>query len=306
MNKVTFKSIFIFSILAIIIFSCNIEPYEGEIPDAISNKNQGVFKVDFDGLTYEADNIQATLLNDVFNITGFRGNSGEALTLTVFNPSLGKHALGVTNNSLETNAAAYTEANNTGSGSWVAFSQANVSQGEINITGINEIDKTISGTFYFTGTNASISKAKEFTKGVFTNVSFEASLGGGNTNNNTFFAKVDGVEFKENLIAGIFQTLNGVSTIGISATKDNLQTIGFNLDGNILPGEYTFNTFSTPMALYNRSMSDINTGTGILKISTHDKAKKRIIGTFQFTASPFLSTGASYEITEGSFDVTYF
>jgi hypothetical protein len=250
--------------------------------------------------------VQATLLNDVLNITAFRGNSGEAVILTVFNPSLGKHALGVTNNSLESNAAAYTEANNTGSGSWVAFSQANISQGELNITEINETDKTISGTFYFTGTNASIAKTKEFTKGVFTNVSFEASLGGGNTNNNTFFAKVDGVEFKENLIAGVYQTLNGVSTIGISATKDNLQTIGFNLDGDILPGEYTFNTFGTPSALYNRSMSDINTGTGTLKISSHDKTKKRIIGTFQFTASPFLSTGTSYEITEGSFDVTYF
>lgn len=300
-----FKSIFIFSILSIIIFSCNIEPYVEEIQDNINDKNQGVFKVGFDGLTYEADNIQATLLNDVLNITGFRGDFGEAVILTVFNPSLGKHALGVTNNSLESNAAAYTEANNTGSGSWVAFSQANISQGELNITEINETDKTISGTFYFTGTNASISKTKEFTKGVFTNVSFTASLGGGN-NINTFFAKVDGGEFKENLIAGIYQTLNGVSTIGISATKDNLQSIGFNLDGDILPGEYTFNTFSTPTALYSRSMSDINTGTGILKISTHDKTKKRIIGTFQFTASPFLSTGTSYEITEGSFDVTYF
>lgn len=299
-----FKSIIIFSILSIIIFSCNIEPYE-EIQDNINDKNQGVFKVSFDGLTYEADNIQATLLNDVLNITGFRGDSGEAVILTVFNPSLGKHALGVTNNSLESNAAAYTEANNTGSGSWVAFSQANISQGELNITEINETDKTISGTFYFIGTNASISKTKEFTKGVFTNVSFAASLGGGN-NSNTFFAKVDGVEFKENLIAGIYQTLNGVSTIGISATKDNLQSIGFNLDGDILPGEYSFNTFSTPTALYSRSMSDINTGAGMLKISTHDKTKKRIIGTFQFTASPFLSTGTSYEITEGSFDVTYF
>ncbi len=266
----------------------------------------GVFKVDFDGSTYTADNIGATILDDILNISGFRGNDGEVITLTVFNPSVGTFDLGVTNGALESNAVAYnSEVNSSGSGTWVTFSDTNTPQGELVITKIDEINKTISGTFSFTGSNPTLSQTKEFTNGSFTDVVYNNSLSTGNpSGNNSFFAKVDGQEFVEDLVTASKTSTTGEPIIIISATKNNLQTININIEGDAAPGEYTFSRFGAPSAVYNRSLTDINTGTGKVIITLHDVVNKRIVGTFEFNAGPLLQDPI-YSITEGSFDLTY-
>lgn len=289
-----------------IMSSCNIEPFEGDIPDVVDSSGgsgEGVFTVDFDGKTFVSDNPIATVLDDVINITGIKTSTNEAFILTIFGNETGTYELGVTENT-EVNGGTYND-DITGTGeTWSSVVDFITSQGQVTITEIDEVNKTISGTFFFTGHHVSLS-SKEFTNGVFTNVSFDAGLVSGS--GNTFFAKVDGVEFIEDSVNGAATSLPGLSTIGISAIKNSLETIGLNLDSDIEPGEYELSTFGTPSGLYSVSFSEsFSSETGKVVITLHDKANKRIEGTFQFTAASFLDPDVSYEVTEGSFGVTYF
>lgn len=291
----------------LLITSCNIEPYEGEIPENIDpdgNTEDVVFKVDFDEKTFVADTPIATILDNVINISGLKTDTNEIITLTIFGSSEGTYQFGVTENVAEANGAAYNT-NFTGTGdTWIAVTDFVTSQGEITITDIDDVNKTISGTFFFTGHNPD-EPSKAFTNGIFTNISFADSLVSGDSEN-TFFAKIDGEEFIEDAISGMAVSLSGTTTININATKNSIETIGLTFDIDITPGDYSFGDLSTPLAYYNPSFTESFTGEGTFTIISHDKANKRIIGSFAFTGTSFVvGSDETREITEGSFDVTY-
>lgn len=292
------KFIFTFLLSVTLLQSC--DPSE----DSNSSPSTGTFQVDFDGQTYVADVVSATIIDDVINITGLRGPNDENVTLTVFGNSTGTYQLGVTNNQVELNGAAYIEPNNDGTGVFVALTDGVTSQGELVITEIDEANLTMSGTFQFTGVNVNTEEVKEFTNGVFIEIPYNDGLVG---NDNTFFAKVDGAEFVEDVVNGVNVSAGGTSSIAISATKNNGQTIGLFFNTDVTPGDYSFGGFGgIPLAQYNVGTTSLNIGSGTFTIITHDVANKHIVGTFEFTATPFGSTGSNYEITEGSFDVVYF
>lgn len=289
--------------------SCNIEPFDGDITQDSENKDDfpnetGGFKVDFDSQTYIADNATAVVQDGFINISATRGDKRELITITLFGDTTGTYPIGVTIGNLEVNGAAYTTDSTSGNGdTWVGATDFTESQGEVIITEIDSENKTISGSFSFTGHHPTLG-IKEFTNGSFSNISFAAGVV--SPSENDFFAKVDGVEFEEETINGVLVTLGGISTIGISATINTTRVIGLNLDGNITPGEYELSTFGVPSGLYSISFSEsFSSEKGKVTITSHDKTNKRITGTFEFTASSVLISG-SYEITEGSFDVTYF
>ncbi len=287
-------------------FSCNIEPFEGEVPGASGpSTGPGVFQVDFDGQTFIADNISATIVSGIINITGMKSSTGEGVIITLVGNSVGTYQLGVLKNSIDIDAAAYnTNLDGTGD-TWISTTDFMTAQGEITITEINEANQTISGTFFFTGHNVSMA-SKTFENGSFTNVPYTTDVLPG-SGSNTFFAKVDGVEFEEDGVQGFAIESPGLpSTIGISATKNNLETIGLNFDLDIEPGEYPFSTFSAPMGQYSPSRTESAVSeSGTVIITIHDKVNKRIVGTFEFIASPLFGSNVEYEITEGSFDITY-
>lgn len=308
-------SILFFSIVALAFVACENEPLDGDFVSGDGNNNSqntgtqtGTFKVDFDGQTYNADIISATVLDDAINITGLRGNNGEAVILTLTdNSGVGTYQLGETVGLLA-NTAAYTEENSTGLGTWIATdATTTVSQGEVIITEIDTVNETLSGTFSFTGNNFSLTPAetKEFTNGIFTNVSFASTLS--TPNGNEFFAKIDGVDFVEDTVFGVETSLGGFTNIGISATKNNLESIGFSIPSSTTSGTYTFSfgTLDDLTAQYNIGTTENTVGDGTMTILSHDTTAKRIVATFEFVASPFIGTGNTYNITDGSFDVTY-
>ena len=319
MKKFKLASVFVLSILFTTFYSCDNEPIDSDFmgEDGIinpgtgnggTNSQTGVFKVDFDGQTYVADVVSATVLDDGINITGLRGSNGEAVVVTITeNNGVGTYQLGVTNG-IQANAVAYSEENNTGFGTWIAATTGGiVSQGEVIITEIDTVNEKISGTFSFTGNNLSLTPAetKAFTNGEFTNVSFASTLT--TPTGNTFFAKIDGSEFVEDSVSGIQTSLAGFNNIGIVATKNNLETISFSIPSATTAGTYTFNfgSLDDVTAQYNASSTENTVGEGTMIITSHDTAAKRIIGTFDFVSAPFIGTGNTYTITEGSFDVTY-
>ena len=269
-----------------------------------NNPMSGTFQVDFDGQTFVADVVSSVKTDNNINITGLRGTNGESVILTVLGTTVGTYPLGLVSNQVDLSAGAYVEPNNVGSGVFVTAPNDAVSQGEVIITEIDAVNLTISGTFSFTGTNGSTDAVKEFTNGVFFQIPYSDGLVG---NNNSFFAKVNGTEFVEDTVLAISLSTGGMASIAISATKNNNQTIGLYLNTDVAPGTYDFVGFGAiPAAQYNVSTSEITNGNGTFTITTHDIANRHIVGTFQFTASPFIGTGATYEITEGSFDVVYF
>ncbi|MFD2914378.1 DUF6252 family protein [Psychroserpens luteus] len=274
--------------------------------DSNNGEAAGAFQVDFDGQTYVADVVSATITDNNLNITGLRGANGENIVLTIFGTSVGTYQLGVVSNQTQVNGAAYIEPNNTGSGVFVAQTDGIESQGELIITAIDEVNLTMTGTFSFTGYNPNTDEVKEFTNGIFNQITYSDGLV--SVGDNTFFANVDGTEFVEDLVAGTSLNTGGMSTIAISATKNSNETIGLYFDADVAPGTYDFGGFGgTPLAQYNLSSSEFTIGDGTFTISSHDIENKRIIGTFEFTASdPFGGSSTTYEITEGSFDVTYF
>lgn len=302
---INFKRFFLFASIFAFFVSCNIEPFEGEIPEKVGNLSSGSLKVDFDSQTYVADIATASVSGGIINITGLKGANQELVTLTIFASSTGTYDIGVSSG-IETNGAAYNTNSKDGSGdTWVGATNFTDSQGQITITEIDNDNETISGTFFFTGHNPEFG-TKEFTNGVFEKVSFASVLVPGSSQN-SFFAKVDGVEFEEEMVNAIALSSGGISNLGISATIGSTRVLGLNLDPNITSGEYELSTFGIPSGLYSKSFSEsFSSDTGKVIITLHDKGNKRIVGTFEFTAKSFLNPDESYEITEGSFDVTYF
>jgi hypothetical protein len=308
--KTTIKFRYLFTIFFALLFitSCNIEPFEGEIPEGEIAEGDddvsGVFQVDFDSQTYVADVVTASVSDGIINISGLKGDNQELITLTVFASTVGTYNIGISDG-IEVNGAAYNTNSKDGSGdTWIGATNFLDSQGQITITEIDNEGETISGTFFFTGHNPDLG-IKEFTNGVFEKVSFAVVSSG--SGENSFFAKVDGVEFVEEKINAISVSAGGISNLGISATIGSSRVLGLNLDPNVTPGEYELSTFGIPSGLYSKSFSEsFSSDSGKVVITLHDKANRRIVGTFEFTAKSFLSPDESYEITEGSFDVTYF
>ncbi|MBJ6368483.1 DUF6252 family protein [Snuella sedimenti] len=294
--KVSFVLLFTF-----LLTSCNIEPYEGD--DKIISVAPGVLQVEFDSKRVAFETTTATVLSDVININGLRAANGEVLTLTVFANTTGTYQLGVAVDQVKVSAVTYI--NSSVGEVWISASDFITSHGEVTITEIDEVNKTISGSFFFTGYSTT-GENKEFTKGVFNQISYGTDVLP-NSGDNTFSAKVDGVIFEEDGVQGALLSLSGTSTIMISATKNNLQSITITVDANITAGEYSFATLEPPMGQYSLSLTEavVSEDGGKLVITEHDVANKKISGTFYFTASPLISEGASYEITEGSFEVTY-
>ncbi len=133
---------------------------------------------------------------------------------------------------------------------------------------------------------------------------------GGTSNvNNSFFAKVDSIEFQETLFTA--QEWNGIISI-TAAENSSFPSLGLNVPADITPGTYTFSQLSPPQSSYNvgtnwDDMYSAESNTGVLTITTHDESSDYISGTFSFTAipNPGNSNTNSFEITEGEFSISY-
>ncbi len=295
----------LFTLLSItLLFSCQ-DPVIGPgFPDEDPNNNsESNFQVDFDNQTFISDQITATNVGGIINITGFRGANGEAVILSISGNSTGNYDLGTTGSNL--NGAVYLQSN----GSTTPF----VSEtGEIIISEINTNDKTLSGTFNFTGVSHIIdsngnpqTESQEFTNGKFTNITYTDDLVTGGNNDNTFFAKVDGVEFVEDNFSGTVLNFAGMSSIGISAVNNSLVSIGFSLPSTITPGTYDLTSLGEIRGMYNISTTNINGAkSGTITISSHNTTTKHIVATFDFIAGPLVGT-TEYAITDGEFELTY-
>lgn len=130
---------------------------------------------------------------------------------------------------------------------------------------------------------------------------------------NTFFAKIDGVDFNPPHVSG--HNISSSNNILFTAsTGTDSEQILFTMPNDIPPGTYTefYNILVYPFIQASYSPPNSQDGddggdaaTGTVVITEHDVDAKRIKGTFNFVTKPAENSGISWNITAGSFDITY-
>jgi hypothetical protein len=288
----------------------DIEPIDPAvlIPNPIEN---GQFKVDIDEQTFVATNVQAVVNASAIAITGLRSGNNDFIQITLPTPlnQVGTYTWteATTNNVvlglIYSNSASEGFISAPSNGDFALF-PAYTDTAKVTVTSINVQNKTISGTFEFTGGRFNAAGAlvmKKFTNGSFTNISFVGAAVNPSANN--FFAKIDGTAFNPANISGT--VLNNALTI--TGVKQNLETISLQLPSTITVGTYNFTTPEEYFFNYikNTSVTGIfNAQSGSFTIISHDTSTKKIKGTFSFVAK-LISGETTHSITDGTFDVIY-
>ncbi len=296
----------------VLLSSCaiDVEPLDPlvTIPEPVVN---GQLKVDIDGQTFTATNVQAVVNSSAIAISGIRSNNNDFIQITLPAPlnQVGTYTWSdaTVNNALlgliysNSSSEAFISAPN--NGDFAAFPEY-TDTASISITSINTENKTISGTFKFTGgrfNDAGNLLLKKFTNGSFTNISYSGDIS--TPTGNTFFAKVDGANFQP-----ISVTSNSLSgSIFVTGKKAGIENITLTVPSTITPGTYEFETFGEYIGMYivdTTQNGTFNAASGSFTIITHDISTKKLKGTFNFVGESLFSS-VTHTITEGEFEVTY-
>lgn len=317
MKKIKFLSVCFVLLTSSIFTSCStdVEPLDPAVelnPENPTNPVSGVLKVDFDGQTFVATTVQAVVNNTAIAISGLRAPNGDFIQITLPAP-LNQVGTYTWDDALAANTVLGLVYSTSGALGYVTAPEdadfADFPEYEdtakVTITSINMENKTISGTFQFTGGRFSDDgesiETKTFTNGSFTDISFSGDIAG--PSGNSFFAKLDGADFTPATV-----TANKLTDlIYIIGKKQGIENISVVVPVTATPGTYEMDIFGDYKAIYIQDTS--NTGTfnsdeGTLTIISHDTANKKIKGTFNFIGSSFFTT-TTHTITDGTFEVTY-
>lgn len=331
------KIIIFFSIFLVLLNSCDTD-VEIVIPENFEEENPiSQFKVDFNGETWNADAVFATIISGTINITALRNDNQEKVIITILSDQIGTYTISPDD---FVGGMAYQDDND---GNSAFVSNPGELSGVIDLESIDVDRQLLSGKFFFTGTRfipqlddegnpvldendnpILIEESKDFTNGEFINIIYTSEIADPDpTNDNEFFANFNGIEFVEESLVAIKSTLAGISTISISANRDGInETIGFTMPADIVTGNYLLTDFAVDLTedtvgtyINNVTSQFYGAGSGeddddvtipILRISNHDVDNKLIEGTFEFTGFEVGSQDPTkVQITEGSFSITY-
>ncbi|HFS67666.1 MAG TPA: hypothetical protein ENK67_05580 [Flavobacteriia bacterium] len=285
-----------------------------ELPD-------GVLKAKVDGVSFISigDEVQATYIENYFNITAKETTTGKQIIMTLHatsDISTGTYDLTVLSFD-EAYAGAFNINENN------AFvSNAAGGSGELTLSKFDLENHLVSGTFHFIAVRAvddnnnalDEPEIAEVTEGEFNNVILSTELGGPN-NSNTLSATVDGTDFD-------FDVVNGFENLGVITITANISDASKNIS-LVIPNDTTTGTFELGNALasykgtYNPDISNnqaiyapgglVGNNPGELNLTVVDLTNKHLEGTFSFTAERISEDvpDVTYEITNGSFSVDY-
>lgn len=262
---------------------------------------QGSFRAKIDGVQWTANRIKsASRMSGRISIGG-TSSDGKNMVLAVADSGVHNYQFVSTSSS---NAGAYTDSSlapiaSLVTNQWVVDS----TYGNVNITTIDEVRKTMSGTFKMYVIRALDGIKRNITEGVFTDIPYSTSLPP-SSSTDSFTVKVDGVEFLETSIFGL--KANGL--LNFSATTNASATVGINLPENITPGTYTLGSIGTNyVGQYNPNSSTFLVASpGTITVLEHNTTTKRLRATFSFSARPFGGiTPGSAELTDGYISAGY-
>jgi len=271
---------------------------------SVENKNglAGTFTATIDGTSWiAADSTKgASILQGMINISGI-STGNKQLSITLNDTIPGVYKLSQVSASL----AAYAD-NDSSNLYAFATNQGNDSTqagGQVTVTEIDQVNKTITGTFSFKVYRDIDNHQKTITDGVFYKLPYISSLAPANAED-TMQAVIDGASWKgQNIIStGIAPQL-----IISGSALNGSQSIGLILPLDITPGSYTFDfTGLTYIGTYSPtgSISRVSSG-GTLTILENNPTTQRVRGNFNFTAQDLQTPGTTDQITAGYFSVKY-
>ena len=289
--------------------STDVEPLDPSvtIPEPSTN---GKLKVDFDGQTFVATNVQAVVNSTAIAISGLRSGNNDFIQITLPAPlnQVGTYTWADATASNATLGLMYSNAASEGfisapaNGDFADF-PAYTDTAKVTITSIDTANKTISGTFEFTGGRfdaAGNLVMKKFTNGSFTNIKFSGDVA--SPTGNTFSAKRYDAPFNPVTISAISSS----GKILVTGTTSDMGTITVQFPTAVIPGTYPLSNVGEYVGMYlaGSQAGDVFAAeSGSITIISHDTTVKKVKATFNFLGkSPNNETA---DITEGKFEVTY-
>lgn len=320
MKKMYFLKAMIFAFVAFQFFSCQNEPLTGEfVQDEQNDADEGQFKAKIEGQEFIAVTATATLTSDnQLVITGIKPG-GEQIILGVADAAVGSFSL--TTGGTNENAGAYFD----GSINVLPFisAQALGGSGQLKISEIDDVAKTVTGTFSFTGYRIKVDgngdpiidnngnpvlEDIQISNGAFNAIAYvldDTGGGGGNDPENEFFAKVDGVEFVPDTIAVTEPMVGNVHMIKIEAKKATGEQMRIDVPRSLGVGTFDMVRISDGtklIAVYNAGAGNENltSNPGTITISEFDLEAGVLKATFSFTGTdPINQLPDVVEVTEG-------
>lgn len=283
--------------------SCDSEPVDpvlnpGENP---GGENPGgetpgaaVFKVDFQGVTFVAESVQAKYEQGVLMIVGAK-STAEVVSVGVS---------GTTEGTYNNNTMNYLPGGNAQTGYMNINPDTFAKNGTVTVTEIDYENNTVSGTFSFKAYSvnpATIPASITFTNGSFENVPVTGlpDPGTNPVSEKYVKAKVDGQLVNFGAVMGVANS----GTLMLTGTNIASQEfLTLNLPQTITPGTYTLETFTDYYATYmGFGGFDVSSETGTITIISH--ANGWIKGTFSFSGEDFDEN--QHAVTDGEFNIQY-
>jgi hypothetical protein len=282
-------------LISLFLNSCNVEPLDPDLLNNIPNPQVDVvFKTDFEGATWEATSATAFISGNLIRIEGVKAN-GEGFGFILSGNGVGTFPA-------NSNIVTYTPANSE-FGYW-AINPANESEntGTVNITNVNTTAKTLSGNFDFKGywSDATVTTIPPifFTNGLFTNIPYVIV----SPTEDTFFAKVDGVEYIDTDILTSIFTINNVELLSIGTQTSSNTSMTITVDNNLTTGTYPITgSIANDVVQARYVVNNVTYAAQSGSVTITSKTATRIVGTFSY-----VTNGTTpFTVTEGAFDVAY-
>jgi hypothetical protein len=299
MKKQHLLRLFLLVFSAVSLISCDNEPIDSalnlaDFGDDVTNPTETFFKADFSGSTWIAETTAVYISPNSIRIEAVRGAQDEGFAFFLLDNTVGTY-LG--NENLLTFTPAGSDF-----GYWSYNpDDEDENTGSITITSINTANQTISGFFNFKGywSNEFVNNILPivFNNGSFQNLPYVTE----SPTNDTFYAKVGGVEFVDTDITALTLTVGSVDLISINARDINDDAITIAVNDNLGLGTHPITTTSTNNTQARYEVGGVTNTAQTGSITIISKTPSRITGTFSFvTPGP-----TSYTISEGQFDVAY-
>ena len=263
------------------------------------------FVATIDGASWQAvpGTESVTIVAGLINITGINANNQE-ISMTLTGSGTGTYTL----NQQTTSLAIYANIDSSFQYLYSTNQGQDTAQagGQVTITQIDPVNKTVSGTFSFKGYRVIDGQQKTITQGRFTNLSFTGGPTGSGAQD-TLTASIDNKGWQGTSIQAAVNA--GVLTI-IGSSGNAAQSIGLILPSNTPPGSYPLDGSNPSFtAVYTSLAGGATSGyvatQGTLTVRQNDMVGKRISGTFQFTAKDPTNPLAVHIVSTGVFSVYY-
>jgi hypothetical protein len=289
----------IFALASLAFFSCQKElSYEGTpIP------HQGDFRAVVDGTPWVASDSTkgAIILGNVINISGISADNRQ-LSITLQDTVTGVYILNQTSLSI----AAYADIDSADIYAFATNQGSDTSQagGQVTITEIDKVNKTLSGTFAFKAFRNIDGHQKQITAGVFYKLPYTSSLPPA-VNTDTLTVTIDTAWKAQSIVSSSISGQVVITGSALSGTP----SVSLIFPAYITPGSYALtpnpaNPAVIYLGLYNPGSSvNLISQSGTLTILENNSTTRRIRGNFQFLAGDPANTLQTAQLTSGYFSV---